>query len=92
MASTGRRPTRVGQPILVAVDPPITLGRFIKLAGIASTGGSAKQLVTSGAVRVNGEIEIRRGRKLTPGDVVETGGVAMQVRGRPASGSVATRD
>lgn len=49
---------------------PITLGTFLKLAGIEATGGQAKYLIESGFVTVNGAVERRRGKKLSPGDVV----------------------
>lgn len=49
----------------------IKLDQFLKLADIASTGGHAKFLILEGLVKVNGEIEIRRGKKLRPQDIVE---------------------
>ncbi|MCC2316255.1 RNA-binding S4 domain-containing protein [Cellulomonas xiejunii] len=52
-------------------DEPIRLGQFLKLGGIAETGGHARALLDDGAVTVNGEPESRRGRQLRPGDVVE---------------------
>ncbi|WP_284439921.1 RNA-binding S4 domain-containing protein [Cellulomonas wangsupingiae] len=52
-------------------DEPIRLGQFLKLGGIAETGGHARALLDDGAVTVNGEPETRRGRQLRPGDVVE---------------------
>lgn len=52
-------------------DEPIRLGQFLKLGGIAETGGQARALLDDGAVTVNGETETRRGRQLRPGDVVE---------------------
>jgi ribosome-associated protein YbcJ (S4-like RNA binding protein) len=55
----------------VAVTGVITLGQLLKLAGIVDTGGEVKPFLASVAVRVNGEAEDRRGRKLAPGDVVE---------------------
>ena len=66
-------------PAPVAVRLPITLGQFVKLAGLAATGGEAKQLVGAGLVRVNAGIETRRGRKLAPGDTVEVQGAAARV-------------
>jgi ribosome-associated protein len=63
----------------VAVELPITLGQFVKVAGLAATGGEAKQLVTAGLVRVNAQVEMRRGHKLRPGDIVESRGVAAEV-------------
>jgi ribosome-associated protein len=60
-------------------DDPITLAQFLKLMGVASTGGQAKILVQSGEVQVNGETETRRGRKLTNGDRVSTQGQTFEV-------------
>ena len=73
-------PSRGVEP--VAVDLPITLGQFIKAAGLATTGGDAKRLVVQGDVRLNGVVEIRRGHKLSPGDVIEVAGRAARVTGR----------
>jgi S4 domain protein YaaA len=61
------------KPIAITSEP-IALGQFLKLAGIADTGGQAKALLAEGAVRVNGEPETRRGRKLRAGDKVEVDG------------------
>lgn len=46
----------------------IKLDSFLKLCSLALSGGEAKELIQSGAVRVNKEQELRRGRKLVPGD------------------------
>lgn len=62
----------------------IRLDQFLKLADAAQGGGEAKGLVQSGAVRVNGEVETRRGRKLRPGDTVELGARRYRVAA-PAS-------
>lgn len=43
---------------------------FLKVQGIAETGGQAKVMIQDGMVTVNGEIETRRGRKLLHGDTV----------------------
>jgi len=52
-------------------DESIRLGQFLKLADLAESGAEARDLVTEGEVRVNGEVDTRRGRQLVPGDVVE---------------------
>jgi len=52
----------------------IKLDSFLKAVDAVSSGGEAKMLIISGAVRVNGEVEVRRGRKLFTGDRVETAG------------------
>jgi ribosome-associated protein len=57
----------------------IRLDQFLKLTGLADTGGQAKVLVQSGHVKVNGEIERRRGRKLRTGDKVEVGDRSVEV-------------
>ena len=49
----------------------IDLLQFLKATGIAATGGEAKMLVDQGFIRVNGEDESRRRRKLRPGDRVD---------------------
>jgi ribosome-associated protein len=51
----------------------IKLDSFLKAVNAVSSGGEAKQVITGGEVRVNGEVEQRRGRKLYPGDRVEFG-------------------
>ena len=48
----------------------ITLQQYLKFIGIADTGGQAKILVKQLDIRVNGEKEDRRGRKLYPNDIV----------------------
>ncbi len=54
--------------------PAFKLDQFLKYHNLAETGGEAKARVQAGEVRVNGEVETRRGRKLQPGDVVELDG------------------
>jgi ribosome-associated protein len=48
----------------------IRLGQLLKLAGLVDTGGEAKALIQAGEVRVNGQVETRRGRQLREGDRV----------------------
>jgi ribosome-associated protein len=57
----------------------ITLGAFLKLAGVIESGGDAKQRIAAGEVSVNGETEVRRGRKLRHGDVVTLGGEELRI-------------
>lgn len=60
-------------PVSIQVEP-IQLQQFLKLSGAARTGGEAKLLVMQGKVKVNGRQELRRSRKLYPGDEVEVAG------------------
>lgn len=52
----------------------IKLDSFLKAVDAVCSGGEAKIIISEGMVLVNGEVELRRGRKLRPGDVVEVGG------------------
>ncbi|AYV92175.1 RNA-binding protein [Fusobacterium necrophorum subsp. funduliforme] len=49
----------------------ITLNQLLKLSGASSNGAEAKYMILDGKVKVNGEIEIRRGKKIRVGDYVE---------------------
>ena len=60
-------------------DEFIKLGQALKLAGLCDTGVDAKFAVTDGKVKVNGEVDLRRGRKLYPGDTVEYSGKSFTV-------------
>lgn len=51
-------------------DDMIRLGQFLKLAGLAESGTHARDLVADGEVRVNDDVETRRGRQLVRGDRV----------------------
>lgn len=57
----------------------IKLDQVLKLADLASTGGHAKFLILEGLVKVNGEVETRRGKKLRPQDVIEVEGKIIKV-------------
>jgi ribosome-associated protein len=60
-------------------DNTIKLDQFLKLVGVAPTGGQAKLMIQNGDVLVNGMIETRRGRKLVSGDRVTVGGENFNV-------------
>jgi ribosome-associated protein len=53
------------------VTYPIRLDQFLKIARVVGSGGEAKMLIVEGLVRVNGQVEQRRGRKLWQGDTVQ---------------------
>ena len=57
----------------------IKLDQALKLADVASTGGHAKFLILEGLVKVNGEVETRRGRKLKTQDIIEVEGNIIKV-------------
>ncbi|MCK9686064.1 RNA-binding S4 domain-containing protein [Scleromatobacter humisilvae] len=58
----------------------ITLDALLKAAGLAGSGGEAKMLIQQGGVRVNGEVDLRRGRKVRAGDEVAVGERRVAVR------------
>lgn len=60
-------------------DSTIELNQFLKLMGIASTGGEAKLMIQGGDVQVNGVLETRRRRQLVQGDKVTIGGQSFEV-------------
>ncbi len=55
-------------------DRPINLTQALKLAGCVQSGGEAKLLIADGRVRVNGEVELRKRRKMCAGDRVDVEG------------------
>lgn len=57
----------------------ITLQSLLKAAGLSDTGGAAKQAIVMGAVKVDGETETRRGKKIRAGQVVSYGGQDVKV-------------
>ena len=67
------------QNVVRISDESIKLGQFLKLSDLVDTGADAKGLLAQGLVRVNGDVETRRGRQLVPGDVVKLGGAEARV-------------
>ncbi|GHE25001.1 RNA-binding S4 domain-containing protein [Vulcaniibacterium thermophilum] len=59
----------------------VELNQLLKLTGLCDSGGAGKHLVASGAVRVDGEVELRKTRKIRAGQTVEVGDVRIRVRG-----------
>jgi ribosome-associated protein len=60
-------------------DEMIRLGQLLKLAGVVESGGDVKAVLETGVVRVNGEVETRRGRQLHRGDVIALRGQQLRV-------------
>lgn len=59
---------------------PLRLDQFLKLRGVAETGGHAKVMIQGGEVKVNGQIETKRRRKVASGDVIEAAGQRLVVK------------
>lgn len=62
-------------------DQVIRLGQLLKLADFIDHGSEARDLLASGVVLVNGEIETRRGRQLVVGDSVTVRGETVGIAG-----------
>ena len=60
-------------------DEYIKLGQALKAAGLAESGVDAKHAVEEGLVKVNGQTEYQRGKKLRAGDVVEFNGETIRI-------------
>ena len=58
----------------------ITLGQFLKFAGIISSGFEAKEFIPNNEILVDNELETRRGRKLYDGMIVEINGQKFIIR------------
>lgn len=52
-------------------DDYIKLGQLLKLAGLVDSGSDAKTEIQEGLVKVNGEVQLQRGKKIYAGDIVE---------------------
>ncbi|MBC2582656.1 S4 domain-containing protein YaaA [Clostridium sp. DJ247] len=57
----------------------IKLDSFLKWSGAVSLGSEAKIFIQDGKVKVNGEVETRRGKKLTKGDLIEFDGESYKI-------------
>lgn len=57
----------------------IKLDQLLKYAGVAMTGGEAKEIIAEGAVAFNGETCLIRGKKVYPGDVVTVDDLCLKV-------------
>ena len=60
-------------------DEFIKLCQAMKLAGLVDSGAEAKEVIQGGQVKVNGQTEIQRGKKLHPGDTIEFEGKTVTV-------------
>lgn len=57
----------------------VELNQLLKLTGICDSGGAGKHLVATGAVRVNGEVELRKTCKIRDGQRVTVGDMVIEV-------------
>lgn len=60
-------------------DEFIKLGQALKLAGVVEDGVEAKYVIQDGLVKVNDEVDLRRGRKVYEGDIISYKGKDIKV-------------
>lgn len=81
----GRKKAPAQEPEIRLVeirDDVIRLGQLLKLADLVDDGTEAKELIASGEVLVNGEVETRRGRQLRVGETVTAHGQTVGIAAR----------
>ena len=61
----------------------VELNQLLKLSGLCDSGGAGKALVASGAVSVDGVVELRKTRKIRDGQVVRVGDAEIRVTAIP---------
>jgi len=59
---------------------PVELYKILKFEGLVASGGEAKQVIADGEVRVNGEIETRKRKKIVTGDIIEFSDDIMRIQ------------
>jgi len=57
----------------------IKLDQLMKLADMVGSGGHAKSMIQDGEVKVNGNVEYQRGKKIRSNDIIEVEGMKIQV-------------
>lgn len=60
-------------------DDFIKLGQLLKATGLVESGLDAKIVIQNGLVKLNGEVEVQRGKKIVAGDVVTFDGSTIKV-------------
>jgi ribosome-associated protein len=58
----------------------IKLGQALKAANLVEAGSYAKLEILDGNVKVNGQVELKRGKKLYEGDIVEYQGEKITIK------------
>lgn len=64
---------------IVLREDYIKLGQALKAANLVGSGVEAKEVILDGMVRVNGQVEYQRGKKLYAGDIVTFEGETINI-------------
>jgi len=62
------------------IEDYIKLGQALKAAGLVESGVEAKIVILDGLVKVNGNVETQRGKKLVDGDIVSFDGEEIEIK------------
>ena len=73
--------------VLEIEEEPIELYKILKFDNRVQSGGEAKFVIAEGLVRVNGEVETRKRKKIFSGDIVEFETEQIELRLKPPQGS-----
>ncbi len=65
--------------IVYLTQQPVELYKVLKFENLVASGGEAKYLIADGLVRVNGEIETRKRKKIYPGDTIELDNICLKM-------------
>lgn len=58
---------------------PVELCKLLKFENLVASGGEAKMVISNGLVKVNGQVETRKRKKISSGDVIEFAGETFQI-------------
>ena len=72
--------------IVKLLREPVELFKILKFEGYAASGGEAKSAIAGGLVRVNGDLETRKRRKIVAGDRIAVDGEEILIELEPPSG------
>ncbi len=61
------------------VKVPVELYKILKFEGLVGSGAEAKAVIAEGQVKVNGEVEIQKRKKIIPDDIVEFGAEKLRI-------------
>jgi len=59
---------------------PVELYKILKFEGLVASGGEAKLVIAEGYVRVNGEVETRKRKKIVADDIIEFGQEKIRIQ------------
>jgi len=65
---------------------PLELYKVLKFEGMVGSGGEAKQVIADGLVRLNGDVETRKRKKVVSGDIIEFAEEKIQLQLKLATG------